>query len=50
MKEDIEFKIDVDCSTTQSTANEIIALKGLMATMFVCLDQNTKEAVIYQLS
>ncbi|HEJ7174553.1 TPA: hypothetical protein SMF89_004579 [Serratia marcescens] len=50
MKEDIEFKIDVDCSTTQSTANEIIALKGLLATMFVCLDQSMKEAVIYQLS
>ncbi len=50
MEEEIKYNIEVDCSTLESAAKEIRALKGLLATMFVCLDQDVKGVVIHQLS
>ncbi|WP_191905458.1 hypothetical protein [Klebsiella pneumoniae] len=50
MEEEIKYNIEVDCSTLESAAKEIRALKGLLATMFVCLDQDMKGVVIHQLS
>ncbi|HAW3137260.1 TPA: hypothetical protein JLR89_005720, partial [Escherichia coli] len=44
------INVTADCSSPNSTTGEIEALKYMIAVMFSVLDQNEKNAIIYQLT
>lgn len=50
MQEEVSINITADCSTSNSTAKEIEALKYLITVIFSVLDQDEKNAIIYQLT
>lgn len=50
MQEEVFINITADCSTSNSTAKEIEALKYLITVIFSVLDQDEKNAIIYQLT
>lgn len=50
MQQEIYTNISVDCTTAHSTAKEIENLKYILSLMFSLMEQNKKEAIIYQLS
>ncbi|EGI6197741.1 hypothetical protein AH135_001418 [Salmonella enterica subsp. enterica serovar Eastbourne] len=50
MQKEIFTKISVDCSTRVSTGKEIESLRYIISMIFSLLEQDKKEAIIYQLS
>lgn len=50
MQKEVSINITADCSSPNSIAGEIEALKYMITVIFSVLDQNEKNAIIYQLT